>query len=307
MDLDNPFAGPRRNQMSEQDYQYEQQQRIQAFTGSSSIASSSSTDSKHNPDYENPFASSVRLNTLSEKEVLLRNERMVDPKLRFTSDMTTEDRNRISREYYLNLAKAQGLDKPSSSTGTSGSENTAIGEDDKLPFGWKLRTAGVNDAALLRRPEKTPPHDGGYNEEKCRDNSCAAPPSSTSTSTAAVSSTGSTSGSSSSGLNIPALLATCMEQISTTESDVKRLRSNMTSLREMAVNQATRTIWGTNTNGSSEGTAASEEVERSKEEAVAALLRRPEYQQMQSELKYQEQRLTQLHDKEMMLLGMLNK
>lgn len=49
-------------------------------------------------EMENPFGE-TRLNQLSERDVLLRNERMVDPKLRFTADMTDEERSEASRKH----------------------------------------------------------------------------------------------------------------------------------------------------------------------------------------------------------------
>lgn len=43
--------------------------------------------------------SSDRLNSLSEFDVYMRNDRMIDPKLRFVHDLTEEQRNEASRRY----------------------------------------------------------------------------------------------------------------------------------------------------------------------------------------------------------------
>ncbi len=51
----------------------------------------------------------VRQNQLSEREVMLRNDRMSDPKLRQASDLTDDERNEASRKYYLSLAESQGM------------------------------------------------------------------------------------------------------------------------------------------------------------------------------------------------------
>lgn len=81
-------------------------------------------------EYVDPFAGVTRLNQLSEREVLLRNERMSNPTLqRQYPNKTEEEMNQLSREFYrqntLNCIQAPQTEAERSKY--------------ELPFGWGER------------------------------------------------------------------------------------------------------------------------------------------------------------------------
>ena len=235
------------------------------------------------------------MNQLSEREVLLRNDRMLDPKLRFTADMTDAERNAISRDYYLRLAAAQQEAYAASATSSAGAAAAAAAlgpaEDDKLPYGWRQRTANHDDAALVRREVKAPSeakHEGGDRTSSSAVPAAPAPASSAaaaaatagpaaaapSSSAAVATSSASTAPAAGGGISLQALLPMVQqtgEQIAEATATVTRTRKAMTELEGSLPSWATA----------------------------------PEYLALQRDLEHARACLTQLQQKELLLLGMM--
>jgi hypothetical protein len=127
---------------------------------------------------EDPFAGRVRLNQLSPEELKFRNDRMSNqPQAKFEADLTDDDLNRISREYYASLTAARTEQQKQSATTTTSpgavlstpQESTPTNTTTatyELPYGWNERTnqtASVSDLntnidsgrIMPKGPEKT--------------------------------------------------------------------------------------------------------------------------------------------------------
>jgi hypothetical protein len=127
-----------------------------------------------NNSYEDPFAGQIRLNSLSERDYYLMNPHMSNPDLlRRYHNMSDDELNDKSREYYLSLTtarinhqqqlEAQNLDKtaPRLDTTTSivtnptSSDTTTTTTTHELPYGWNERL-NITSSITEIQPDSAP-------------------------------------------------------------------------------------------------------------------------------------------------------
>jgi len=166
---------------------------------------------------ENPFTGfgfGPRNNALSERDSLMKNDRMLDPRLRFSSDMSDDERNAISRDYYLSLADAQGMSAPAAAE----AKEAAGSSSSSLPFGWAQRTAGLDTSQLVRRPNEGKSPDAESSQQPAQASSAAAACAAASTQPNFA-------------LQAQGLLAATAAQMADCESDCRRLRTAIADLK----------------------------------------------------------------------------